>query len=165
VACCCDPRGCDEFFTERNAELSPAYESQAAELAEKAGLGGRIDRRLLDFATDGAAIGHADIVVLHKVVCCYPNLERLLGEAAAHTKHRLFLTYPRSVLWTRIGFASLNLLQRARRRTFRVFLHSPARIAAVAESHGLQLLGHHQGLVWELREFARASVPTPPSRR
>src|SRR4051794_34231489 len=56
-----------------NLELSPAYESEAAALVVEAGFTGRLQRRLVDIATDPAAVEPADIVVLHRVVCCYPN--------------------------------------------------------------------------------------------
>ncbi len=141
--------------TTTNAELSPAYEACAAELASEAGLDGRSDRRVLDFAQEGSTIEEADVVVLHKVVCCYPDLEKLLGEAAAHARRQLVLTFPRNAVWTRIGFATVNLIQRVRRRTFRVFLHSPATIIAIAQSYGLEPVSQHRGSVWQFAAFAR----------
>src|SRR5215211_939125 len=54
-----------------NLELSPAYEEEARTLAEEAGLGGRIHWRIHDVADDPEAVEPADIVVMHRVVCCY----------------------------------------------------------------------------------------------
>jgi hypothetical protein len=147
-----------------NAELSPAYEPYAAELANEAGLGGRSERRVLDFATQGDEIEAADVVVLHKVVCCYPDYETLVGAAASHAKHELALTFPRDVVWMRFGLAVMNLFQRIRRRSFRVYLHPPAAVLAVAREHGLEPASHHRGYVWEFAGLARreegaASVP------
>jgi hypothetical protein len=59
-----------------NVELSPAYEPYAAELLLDAGLEGRVERRLLDFAVQAEEVQPADVVVLHKVVCCYPTTSR-----------------------------------------------------------------------------------------
>src|SRR5215210_6559964 len=56
-----------------NLELSPAYEPEAAALTAEAGFTGRVQRRLVDIATDPAAVQSADIVVLNRVVCCYPD--------------------------------------------------------------------------------------------
>ena len=42
----------------------------------------RVDRRLLDIAAEPERVEPADIVVLHRVVCCYPDYERLLTAAA-----------------------------------------------------------------------------------
>jgi 2-polyprenyl-3-methyl-5-hydroxy-6-metoxy-1,4-benzoquinol methylase len=138
-----------------NAELSAAYEPYAAELAQEAGLGDRSERRILDFATRGDEIEAADVVVLHKVVCCYPDYEILVGAAASHAKHGLALTFPRDVVWMRLGLAALNVFQRVRRRSFRVYLHSPSAVLAVARAHGLQPAGYHRGLVWEFAGLAR----------
>jgi magnesium-protoporphyrin O-methyltransferase len=138
-----------------NAELSAAYEPYAAELADEAGLGGRSERRVLDFATQGDELEAADVVVLHKVVCCYPDYETLVGAAASHARHELALTFPRDVVWMRFGLGALNLLQRIRRRSFRAYLHPPAAVLAVARAHGLEPASHHRGLVWEFAGLTR----------
>jgi hypothetical protein len=78
-----------------NLELSPAYEREAERLLGEAGLDGRVQRRLHDIALDPDAIKPADVVVLHRVVCCYPDYQRLLGAAAAHARRLLVFSYPR----------------------------------------------------------------------
>ena len=138
-----------------NVELSAAYEPYAAQLADEAGLGGRSERRVLDFAMQDDEIAAADVVVLHKVVCCYPDYETLVGAAARHAKHELALTFPRDVMWMRLGLAVINLLQRVRRRSFRVYLHPPAAVLAVAHAHGLEPASRHRGLVWEFAGLTR----------
>jgi len=140
-----------------NVELSPAYEPYAEQIAGAAGLAERSDRRILDFAVAGNTIDAADVVVLHRVICCYPDLDRLLGEAADHAGARLLLTFPRRAFWTRTAFAGVNLVQRIRRKTFRVYVHSPDAITSIAADRGLQPMGHQRGFVWELHGFARAS--------
>src|SRR3954471_10517988 len=56
-----------------NLELSGAYEHEAAQLIREAGVEGRVERRLHDIAADPVAVGPADVVVLNRVVCCYPD--------------------------------------------------------------------------------------------
>ena len=73
-------------------ELSPAYEEVAAELAREAGVDERVERHVGDFAADGTE--PADVVVLHRVVCCYPDYELLLTAAAAKARRTLVYTYP-----------------------------------------------------------------------
>ena len=48
-------------------------------------MGDRIERRILDIAVDPQDVEAADVVVLHRVVCCYPDVGRLLAAAADHT--------------------------------------------------------------------------------
>jgi predicted O-methyltransferase YrrM len=66
-----------------NLELSPAYDGEARALLREAGIADeRVDRLLHDIAEAPEAVEPADVVVLHRVVCCYPDYERLLGAAA-----------------------------------------------------------------------------------
>jgi hypothetical protein len=147
-----------------NIELSPAYEPYAAELLRTAGLESRVERRLLDFADTAETVDAADVVVLHKVVCCYPDYEALVGAAAVHAKHQLVLTFPRRSWWTRLGFTGGNLIERLRRRTFRAYVHSPAAMIAVARSHGLEPTTSQRGRVWEFCGFERIDAPADATR-
>lgn len=148
-----------------NAELSAAYEPHAAALADEARLGGRSDRRVLDFATQGHELEDADVVVLHRVVCCYPDYETLVGAAATHAKHQLALTFPRDTGWLRLAFAAMNLLQRVRSRSFRVYIHAPAAVLAVARAHGLEPAFRHRGLMWEFAGLTRTEEDAASNRR
>jgi magnesium-protoporphyrin O-methyltransferase len=139
-----------------NVELSPAYEPYAAELLRVNGLDGRAERRILDFAGGAKELAPADVVVLHRVVCCYPDYEALVGAAADHARDQLLLSFPRDAWWTRVGLGTINLLQRLRRKTFRVYLHAPAAILGVASSHGLETASREQGPLWELISFERS---------
>ena len=149
--------------TAESIELSPAYEPYATELLRDAGLEARVERRLLDFAAGAETVTAADVVVLHRVVCCYPDYEALVGAAAAHAKHQLVLTYPRRSWWTRLGFAAGNLFERLRRRTFRAYVHSPTAIIAVARAHGLEPSSTHRGPVWEFCGLQRTQEPADAS--
>jgi hypothetical protein len=75
-------------------ELSAAYEQEAKSLLREAGLEERAERRLHDIAMDPEGVEAADVVVLHRVVCCYPDYERLLGRAAQHARRLLVFSYP-----------------------------------------------------------------------
>ena len=142
-----------------NVELSPAYEPYAGELLQEARLEGRVARHLLDFASQGDEVPPADVVILHKVVCCYPDYEALVGAAAVHAKHQLLLTFPRESWWMGLGLAAANLIERLRRRSFRVYLHPPAAMIAVARSHGLEPTSTHRGRLWEFCGLERTGPP------
>ena len=78
-----------------NLELSPAYDEEARKLLADSGLEGRVERRLHDIAVEPEAVEPVDVVVLNRVVCCYPDYERLLGAAATHARRALVFSYPR----------------------------------------------------------------------
>jgi len=138
-----------------NLELSPAYEPEAAALIAEAGFSGRVRRHLVDIATDPTAVDAADIVVLHRVVCCYPDYATLLGAAADHTRRQLVFSHPPRNPISRAFVASQNLLLRIGGRDFRVFAHSPAAMLAVLAEHGLQLRAAHRGRVWQVAAVSR----------
>ena len=138
-----------------NLELSPAYEPEAAALIAEAGFTGRVQRRLVDIATDPAAVQSADIVVLNRVVCCYPDYATLLGAAADHTRQQLVFSHPPRNPVSRAVVATQNLLLRIAGRDFRVFTHPPAAMLAVLAERSLQLRAVHRGRVWQVAAVSR----------
>ncbi len=138
-------------------ELSAAYERPARELAREAGMGERAEFRLVDLAADPAAVGAADVVVLHRVVCCYPDYERLLGAAAQHARRLLVFSYPPRNAVSRLVIRTQNLIFRLLRREFRTFAHPPARMLAVLEEHGLRRTFAHEPLVWQISGRERST--------
>ena len=93
-----------------SVELTPTYEEVASELVRELGLEGRVTRRVMDFAEANGQVEAADIVVMNRVICCYPDMPRLAGAAADHTTRLLVMSYPRRAWWTRIGFGIVNFL-------------------------------------------------------
>jgi 2-polyprenyl-3-methyl-5-hydroxy-6-metoxy-1,4-benzoquinol methylase len=140
-----------------NVELSPAYEPYAAELLSENGLSERVTRVVLDFAAQSAEVEAADVVVLNRVVCCYPDYQGLVAAAADHTRRQLVLTFPRDAWWMRTGIGFVNLLQRVRRKTFRVHLHPPDAIVGAVTSRGLEQTDRTRDMIWELAAFQRSA--------
>jgi hypothetical protein len=72
-----------------NLEISHGYEAEAAALLQRYGMAERVTRRFVDIAACPDEVEPADVVILHRVVCCYPDYERLLGAAADHARRAL----------------------------------------------------------------------------
>jgi magnesium-protoporphyrin O-methyltransferase len=138
-----------------NLELSPAYEEEAERLLREAGLEGRAERRMHDIAVDPAAVKSADVVVLNRVVCCYPDYERLLGAAADRARRAIVFSYPRRNAASRLLVGTLNLVFRLLRKEFRTFTHPPSAMLAVLEERGLRRTFAHRPLVWQIAGFER----------
>jgi magnesium-protoporphyrin O-methyltransferase len=132
-----------------NVELSAGYEDAAAEL-----LGGRdVDRRIGDFVADDTT--PHDVVVMHRVVCCYPDVDALVGKGAANAQRRLLLTYPRERWFIRLGLRAVNAFLALRRCGFRAYVHPVARIVAAADAQGLRLERRVTHSLWESAAFSR----------
>jgi hypothetical protein len=91
-----------------NLELCSAYDTEAAQLLSEAGLEQRVERCVHDIAVDPAGVEAADVVVLHRVVCCYPDYERLLGAAAEHARRLLVFSHPPRNMVSRLLFTCQN---------------------------------------------------------
>ena len=138
-----------------NLELSPEYEDAAHELLRGRGLDDRVDRRLGDVVSDPELAGPADAVIMHRVVCCYPDYERLLGAAADHARRLLVFSHPPRNPISRAIIAAQNLGFRLMRREFRTFAHPPPAMLAVLERHGLQRTFTHRRIPWQVAGLQR----------
>jgi 2-polyprenyl-3-methyl-5-hydroxy-6-metoxy-1,4-benzoquinol methylase len=141
-----------------NLELSPAYEGEAERLLGEAGLEGRVQRRLHDLAVDPDSVEPADVIVLHRVVCCYPDYERLLGAAAGHARGLLVFSYPRRNAVSRLLIAARNVGFRIRRREFRTFAHPPPAMLAILSDRGLDATFAHSGIAWQVTGLRAEAV-------
>ena len=139
-----------------NLELSHAYEPAAARLAAAAGVTARVTRTVgVDLAIQSDAIQPADVVVMHRVVCCYPDVERLLGAAADHAIRAIVFTYPPRNAVTRATNATLNFIMRLRRRSYRGFVHSPGQMIEILRRHGMNPRYRHRHRSWHLIDGIR----------
>ena len=138
-----------------NLELSPAYDAEASLLLQEADLQDRAERRLHDIAVDPQDVEPADVVVLHRVVCCYPDYERLLGAVAAHARRLVVFSYPPRNVMSRAWVAVANLVFRLLRREYRTFVHPPAAMLAVLEERGLRDAFASHSFVWQVAGLER----------
>jgi 2-polyprenyl-3-methyl-5-hydroxy-6-metoxy-1,4-benzoquinol methylase len=140
-----------------NVELTPTYESAASELILEAGLSDRVERRVIDFAEAGTDVQSADVVVMNRVICCYPDMPKLVGAASDRARDMLVMSFPNRRWWTRLGLAAANFGFRVIRMQFRVFLHPPARILAAVEERGFQIRLNQSALMWQVVALERTS--------
>jgi 2-polyprenyl-3-methyl-5-hydroxy-6-metoxy-1,4-benzoquinol methylase len=138
-----------------NLELSPAYDEEASRLLSEAGLQDRAERRLHDIAVDPEGVEEADVVVLHRVVCCYPDYERLLGAVAQHARRLVVFSYPPQNVVSRVFVAVANLVFRLLRREYRSFVHPPGAMLAVLEERGLRDAFASHSLLWQVAGLER----------
>ena len=138
-----------------NLELSPAYEDEASQLLREAGVQDRAERRLHDIAVDPDGVEPADVVVLHRVVCCYPDYHRLLSSAAGHARRLLVFSYPPRNILSRLFVGAENLVFRVLGREFRSFVHPPSKMLTVVEQGGFRQTLAHRGLVWQVGGLER----------
>ena len=138
-----------------NLEISTNYEAEADRLLEQAGVGDRVERRVLDIAQSPGDVETADVVVLHRVVCCYPDYQRLLAAAGSKAEQMLVFSHPPRNVATRAFLWLENALRRIRGDSFRTFAHPPAQMVAVLGETGLRATYRWRGFGWCVVGFER----------
>jgi magnesium-protoporphyrin O-methyltransferase len=138
-----------------NLELSPAYDEEAKQLLREASLEDRAERRLHDIAAEPDGVEAADIVVLHRVVCCYPDYERLLGAAAQRARRVLVFSYPPRNMVSRAFISVENFVFRLLRREYRSFAHPPSAMLGLLGERGLRRTFAHHTHVWQIAGLER----------
>jgi hypothetical protein len=133
-----------------NLEISQNYEAEAAALLERSGMGDRVTRQFVDIATSPEQAEPADVVVLHRVVCCYPDYARLLSAAASHAKRLLVFSHPPENVLSRMIIGGENLLRRLSQNDFRAFVHPPNAMISEAQAQGMSVTYRHRGLSWNI---------------
>lgn len=138
-----------------NVDASRAYIEAAREEAGRQGHTDRISFQCGDFVDLAPDIPPADIVTLDRVICCYPDMQALVGLSSARARKYYGAVYPRDTWWLKIGFAVIDLFLRIRRDPFRIFLHPTEAVDAVVRRNGLVQRFYRKTALWQVVVYAR----------
>ena len=136
-------------------ELSPGYERVALQLAQEHGVADAVERRVLDFAQSADDLEPADVVVMHRVVCCTPDGVGVVRAAASRARRELAFSFPRSGPGARVFARVAGLVARALGWEWRFYVHSPKAMIRAAEEEGLRQTRDERGFVWSIAAFER----------
>jgi len=142
-------------------DLSTKAIEEARRLAVSRGVG---DRMRFEVG-DGAKLDlpAADIVVINRVVCCYPDTEHLLEHTLGAARSVFAMTAPVSRgatgwcnrQWSRLGNVGYRLRPK-KYGGFRVFIHDLDRIDERIRAAGFRRVRHEQRrVVWDLAVYTR----------
>ena len=136
-------------------DASSSYLAAATENAATLGLQDRVDYRHADFAQSAESIPTANLVILDRVICCYPHLEALLGKAAEHTTQFLAISFPVDRWWVHLGHRVADLFLKSMNSGYHSYIHALDDIIAVAATAGLQPVQTDRRHVWQIAVFER----------
>lgn len=129
-------------------ELAPAMNDQASDWAAKRDLSDRTEYISGDFMQLANEIDAADVTILDKVVCCYPDAEGMVHRALEKTGEVIALTYPRQTWYTRLGVGLIALFLRLVGSAFRPYVHDPRQIEQWITDAGLTRCYENTTLLW-----------------
>ena len=136
-------------------DASSAYLDAAGREAESRKVSDRVRCVVGDFAVLGEGIESADVVTMHRVVCCYPDHASLLAAAATHARRVLAFSYPRDRWYIRCWLALENLRRRLFGNPFRTFVHGPGAMEARVTQEGFVRMHRSRTFVWSIDVYVR----------
>ena len=136
-------------------EMASAYLTQAEAEARQRGYHDAVEYLHGDFVEAADEIPEMDLVTLDRVVCCYPDLERLIEASARKSSKWYALSYPRNRWYVRIGFAYENWRRRRRGDPFRTYTHSEGRIEELITSAGFERCFDRATWTWHVSVYRR----------
>ncbi len=142
-------------------EAATAYLAASREEAVRRNVVDRLELIQGDFVDIAGDIQPADIVVMDRVVCCYPAYPPLL-EAALRRGPRMFaFSFPRDRWPIRAVIAVENLWRAMLRNPFRAFVHSARAMELLVEQYGFTRLRRRETLVWSADLYVRKDTASP----
>jgi 2-polyprenyl-3-methyl-5-hydroxy-6-metoxy-1,4-benzoquinol methylase len=141
-------------------DLSREALTATGALAAAAGVGERCSTQLGDAAE--AELPVHDVVVLDRVICCYPDPDVLLGNTLPAARSTYAFVVPVAHGWrgaaARLALGAEDLLRVVRGDPFRTFVHDTADMDRMLTGAGFALATRVVRGLWELRIYHRAGA-------
>lgn len=97
------------------------------------------------------------MVVLDRVVCCYPVAQLLLEKAARHSQRTLVFSYPRPSWFAPVFRALCAFGMRLIGQEYRFFLHDPQLLLGAATGAGHKLVATRPAGLWRLMKVSKTN--------
>ncbi|MGH2455874.1 MAG: class I SAM-dependent methyltransferase [Candidatus Limnocylindria bacterium] len=138
-----------------DVDASAPYLQVAEAEARDRGLADRVTYLHGDFVQMADQVAAADVVTLHRVICCYADVDGLVSRSAERARRLYGLVYPVDRWWTRLAFRLGNLFCRIARKGFQVRVHPTAVVDRLLRDAGLEPVSTHAGWVWQTALYRR----------
>jgi len=100
----------------------------------------------------------ADVVILDKVVCCYPDWQAMLDTAMARSQRVIAMTYPQDQRLTRLGVRLMTRVLDWFSCRYRPYLHDPALLRAHLQEGGFELASEAHSHGWLSQVYVRRAA-------
>jgi magnesium-protoporphyrin O-methyltransferase len=141
-----------------SVDASNGYVDAARSLAAEHGYIDRVEYRVGDFVDIAESIPAVDVVTLDKVICCYADMNALLGRSAERADRLYAAVYPRDGLLIRAANVVHNAFRRVTRSSFRTYIHRSSAIEGVLAGHGFRMRSMATTVIWRIVVFERTET-------
>lgn len=139
-------------------DASEAYVETARAEAERRGYGDRTTARHGDFVGLAPLIEPADVVTLDRVVCCYPDVNALLGAATEKATRIVGLVYPRDIWWNRAVGRVINAWGWLTRDSTRWYLYRTEQVDGIMRRAGFAGRDISRDWIWQVVLYRREAA-------
>jgi magnesium-protoporphyrin O-methyltransferase len=108
-----------------------------------------------DFADISEEIEPAEITILDKVICCYPEVENLVEKSIGKTNSVYAFTLPRNAWWVRFGTIVVIGILKLFRSGFHPYFHEHNIINDRLVANGFKKIYQNQTIAWETYVFKK----------
>jgi len=109
-----------------------------------------------DFMEVADTVNEADVTVLDKVVCCYPDAEGLVTASLEKTNRVYALTYPRNRWYIRAVMGVTAAVMKIMRSDFRSYVHDPELIEKWISGSGFDKIYQNTNMVWLTQVYLKS---------
>lgn len=113
-----------------------------------------------DLVQIGEQLPGFDVVVLDRVVCCYPEVDPLVALSAAICRKWYALSYPRDRWYSRLDTTLRNWHRQHRGDPFRTYIHPEVKISQHLATTGFDRMFEEKTLLWQVAVYKRMNVLT-----
>lgn len=139
------------------ADLSSEAIAQASALVRQSGLEDRVELWVGDGAVE--PLQEHDVVLLDKVICCYPDADTLIARSAAAARRLYAIAIPESRgLWgliARVRWYVFDFIERLKGGDHPRFVHERTEVEAKVLAAGFRPLHTGRQFVWFVGVYAR----------
>ena len=137
-------------------ELSANMIIEAKGWARQRGLDKQLSYLEGDFIDLAEDINSMDMVIMDKVICCYPDAERLVQHSLEKCKQSIAVSYPRKTWYTRLGVQISATILKLFGSNFRPYIHDPELIETWILQQGFKKIFQDQTTVWLSQVYTRS---------
>ncbi len=138
---------------------STAYLTAAMEEARRQGDVDRIDYRHGDFVQLADGIEPADVVILLRVLCCYPDMPALVQASAQRARRSYGVIYPRSTWWMRATAAVFDAIRPVEGSTSGPgYVHAESDVDAAVRKEGFTPFLTDATFFWRVALYRRVAA-------
>ena len=136
-------------------DLATEMIRDARDWARVRGLEDRVEYLEGDFMDMLDRVAEADVTVLDKVVCCYPDADGLVHRSLEKTRRVYALTYPRWRWITRVGVLVGATMMKLLRSDFRPYVHDPRQVEAWVREAGFEKQTESTTFLWLTQVYVK----------